>query len=273
MTSTERATSRILDWEGCFNVRDLGGLAAGKGLRLRWGALVRSDLPVRLTDRGRQALIDHGVRLIVDLRFVDEVVVDWETYPFKGEDGAVGPAYRNVPFHQWGGSGPDEQHVALYRAAQSRGELIQLDLDLNREGIAAAVAAIADAPEGAVLVHCHAGKDRTGIVVALILSLLGVSDSDMADDYALTARNLEPLILEWLNSMSDDPNERQRLREMAMPAHDAMLDGLAYLRSRYGSAEAYLRAGGVTDEQLARLRGRLLEPREQVPRADGIEAA
>jgi protein tyrosine/serine phosphatase len=270
LTSTQRAASRILNWEGCFNVRDLGGLAAGRGHRLRWGTLVRSDLPVRLTDRGRQALVDHGVRLIVDLRFVDEVVVDWESYPFKGDEVTVGPAYRNVPFHQWGGNGPDEQHVALYRAAQSRGELIQLDLDLNRDGIAAAVAAIADAPEGAVLVHCHAGKDRTGVVVALILSLLGVSDSDIADDYTLTAQNLEPLILEWLNSMSDDPDERQRLREMAMPAHDAMLGGLAYLRSRYGSAEAYLRAGGVSDEQLATLRERLLEPVQHV---DEIEAA
>ena len=270
LTRTETPITRILEWEGCFNVRDLGGLTAGSGHRVRWGALVRSDLPVRLTEKGRQALVDHGVRLIIDLRFNDEVVVDWDQYPFKGESGEPGPAYRHSPFHEWGEEGPDPERVARYRSAQTRAELIQLDLDLNRDGIARAVAAIADAPAGAVLVHCHAGKDRTGIVVALILSLLGVSDEDIADDYALTAQNIEPLIVEWLNSMSEDPDERQRLREMAMPASDAMLDGLAYLRSRHGSAEAYLRAGGVSVEQLAKLRDRLLE---QVPHVDSVEAA
>lgn len=261
---------RILDWEGCFNVRDLGGLSAGPTHRIRWGALVRSDLPVRLTERGRQALLDHGVAVIVDLRFVDEVTVDWHLYPFQGGTDGHGPAYRHVPFHEWGEEGPDEQRVALYRAARTRAELIRLDLDLNQPGISAAVAAIADAPAGGVLVHCHAGKDRTGIVVALILSVLGVDEVDIAEDYALTAQNIEPLIVEWLDSMSDDPHERQRLREMAMPTRDDMLDGLAYLQSRYGSAEAYLREGGVSDEQLARLRDRLLE---QVQQVDATEAA
>jgi protein tyrosine/serine phosphatase len=249
---------RVLDWEGCFNVRDLGGLSA-EGERVRWGALVRSDLPVRLTERGRQSLIDHGVGLIVDLRFADEIVVDWHLYPFKGAPDSTGPGYVNVPFHSWGEEGPDEERVARYRAAETRAELICLDLDLNRDGIAAAVAAIADAPPGAVLVHCHAGKDRTGIVVALILSLLGVSDADIADDYALTAQNIEPLIVEWLDSMSHDPTERARLRNLAMPAREAMLDALDYLRERYDSAASYLLAGGVTDEQLDRLHERLLE--------------
>ena len=64
---------------------------------------------VRLTERGRQALVDHGVRLIVDLRFTDEVAVDWDQYPFKGEPGADAPAYRHVPFHVWGEAGPDRR--------------------------------------------------------------------------------------------------------------------------------------------------------------------
>ena len=276
LTRTQTPSSRVLDWEGCFNVRDLGGLSVGEGLRIRWGALVRSDLPVRLTERGRQALLDHGIRLIVDLRFVDEVIVDWDAYPFKGEADAPGPRYRNVPFHEWGDEGPDEERIARYRAAQTRAELIRLDLDLNPQGLATAVAAVADAPDGAVLVHCHAGKDRTGIVVALILSLLGATDADIAEDYALTALNIEPLISEWLDDMSSDTDERQRLRELAMPAREAMLDGLAYLRSRHGSAEAYVRAGGLSDMQLARLRKRLVEPVEYVDERDSsppVEAA
>ena len=62
----------------------------------------------------------------------------------------------------------------------------------------AIVAAVADARPGGVLIHCYAGKDRTGMSVALLLSLAGVSDEDIADDYALTMLNLEPLIGEWL---------------------------------------------------------------------------
>jgi protein-tyrosine phosphatase len=122
------------------------------------------------------------------------------------------------------------------------------------------VAAIADAPPGAVLVHCAGGKDRTGAIVAVVLSFLGVGDDEIADDYALTSLSLDPIITEWLDSQSSDPAERERLRALAMPSREAMLQTLAHHRERYGSAEAYLRGGGVTDEQLARLRGRLLEP-------------
>ena len=147
----------------------------------------------------------------------------------------------------------------MYEAATSRSELTRLDLELNWRGVAAAAAAIADAEPGAVLVHCHAGKDRTGVVVAVLLSLIGVTDQDIADDYALTASNIEPLIAEWLDSMSDDPVERERLRVLAMPGREAMLDTLAFLHTRYGSAEAYLRMGGLTDVQLQRLRARLIE--------------
>lgn len=262
MTLSETQTSRILEWEGCFNVRDLGGLSTGNGGQTRTGALVRADVPTRLTPTGRAALVDHGVRTMVDLRFTHEVALDWDVYPFRGlADGAdrVTVAYANVPFNMGRDPADDEAFHDAYRAATSRSELNRLDLDRNRPGIVAAVAAIADAAPGGVLVHCHAGKDRTGIVVALLLSLVGVSDDDIADDYARTAVNLEPLIVQWLDSITDDADERDRLRALAMPAREAMLDTLAHLRSRYESAEAYLRDGGVSDAQIERLRSRLRE--------------
>jgi protein tyrosine/serine phosphatase len=258
LTLADVDLSRVLDWEGCYNVRDLGGLTTGDGGRIRWGALIRSDIPTRLTEKGRKSLFQHGVRTLVDLRFKDEVASDWAAYPFQELDGPD-VCYSHVPFDTGRDAQRREEESAAYDAARSRAEFNRLDLDWGRGGIAAAVAAIADAPEGGVLVHCHAGKDRTGIVTALVLSLLGVSDDDIADDYALTTLNLEPLIVEWLDGLTEDPDERDRLRTLATPAREAMLDTLAHLRRRYGSAAEYLQAAGLSDAQMERLRARLLE--------------
>ena len=258
LTLTE-APSRILDWEGCFNVRDLGGMSTSDGHHIRWGALVRSDIPTRLSEAGRQALIDHGVKTVVDLRFPGEVADDWQAYPFQDEAGRTAVTRSHVPFNTGRDPAYDDQVHAAYQSATSRQELNRLDIDFNQTGMAAAIGAIADAPDGGVMVHCHAGKDRTGAVVALTLSTLGVSDEDIADDYALTALAIEPLIVEWLDEHSTTEEERDHLRMLAMPVREAMLDTLAYMRQKHGSAEAFLIGGGLSNDQLERLRARLLE--------------
>jgi protein tyrosine/serine phosphatase len=258
LTLTQSPT-RILAWEGCFNVRDLGGLPTSDGRHIRWGALVRSDIPTRLTEAGRIALVDHGVRTVVDLRFPGEVEDDWHAYPFQDEESRAAVVRAHVPFNLGGDPDQMEQMHAAYRSATSRRELNRLDIDFNQIGIAAAVAAIADAAPGGVLVHCHAGKDRTGAVVALTLSVLGVSDEDIADDYALTALAIEPLIVDWLDQHSSTEEEREHLRMLATPVREAMLDTLAYMREKHWSAERFLTGGGMTDDQLKRLRKRMLE--------------
>ena len=247
---------RVLDWEGCLNARDSGGLNARGGVVGR-GTLVRSDLLNGLTAAGAAALIAHGVRTIIDVRAVDEIADDWARYPFRDHP-IVG--YRNHPFSAGRDEAMMDQVRAAYGRASNREEINRADVEVHRQGVAAIVGAIANAPPGGVLVHCHAGKDRTGIVVALALAVVGVSDDDIADDYALTALVLEPLIANWLDAMSDDPAERSRLRHLAEPRREAMLDTLAYVRERFGSIEAYLQGAGVTAEQLARLRTRLIEP-------------
>ena len=263
MRLTDLHEQRILDWEGCFNVRELGGLPTAGGARIRWGALVRSDMPTRLTEIGRRSLIDHGITTIIDVRFHEELRDDGDRYPFRDEDAvANGPLPRHIhaPFHVWDEDiGPEPERTEAYRTAVDRSAVVRLDVDLNQTGIAAAAAAIADAQPGGVVIHCHAGKDRTGIIVAVILSFLGVPDDEIADDYALTQRTIMPLIEEWLDEMSQDPAERERLTALAWPSREAMLDALEHLRTKYRSAADYLRQGGVTDEQLDRLRKRLLE--------------
>jgi Protein tyrosine/serine phosphatase len=196
------------------------------------------------------------VRTVIDVRAADEIAHDWARYPLK-EHPTVG--YVNRPFAAAGETQMGDQVRAVYRAAQSREEINRLDLDIHRSGITAIVAAIADAPPGGVLVHCHAGKDRTGIVIAVTLAAVGVSDDEIADDYALSQLVLEPLIADWLEHMSHDPIEQQRLRLLSDPRREAILDTLVYLRQRYGSAAQYLLGAGMPAEQLERLWARLVD--------------
>jgi protein tyrosine/serine phosphatase len=240
-----------------LNARDLGGLTTVDGRRTRPAALVRSDTLCRLSPAGRAALIAHGVRTVVDVRFPSEIERDDPDHPFR--DGLGGVLYLSRPINVGRTAEEDAAILAGIRAAESRLELNLIDLDGNSSGFAGIVTAIARAPAGGVVVHCHAGKDRTGIAIALVLALVGVPDETIAADYALSGANLAGLTAEWLDGVSQDPVERARLLQQADPVPEAMLGLLAHLRRRYGGAEAYLVAGGAAPADLAALRTRLLD--------------
>jgi protein tyrosine/serine phosphatase len=256
MTQTA-PSDRVLPWEGCFNVRDLGGLPTADGRRTRWGALVRGDTLCRLTPAGQDELVRHGVRTVIDLRFPPELARDPVPHPFR--DGRDGVAYVSAPLNA--GQTPENtaEFYARYPTAQTRAELNVLDVDVNPVGIARVCATVADAAPGGVLLHCHAGKDRTGIVVAVLLALVGVADDLIAADYALSAWNLPGLTQEWLDSITQDPAERARLMRQAEPSPEAIQAVLDQLRTRYDGVEAYLRWGGLSDDEIAALRDRLLD--------------
>ena len=122
-------------------------------------------------------------------------------------------------------------------------------LERFRANVAAAFAAVARAPEGAVVVHCMGGKDRTGLLVALLLHVAGVDDEQIAADYALSEERLRPRHEAWLAEAGTEA-ERERIRRIAATPAESMLGVLEELERRYGSVEAYLRAGGVGDEEL-----------------------
>jgi protein tyrosine/serine phosphatase len=239
--------SRDLAWEGCFNARDVGGYPTADGRRVRWGALLRSDLICRLTARGREQLLDAGVSAIVDLRSEHELAAEPGPYATNTAHGSM-PLYLNTPLLDY----DDQETMARLAATRTFGEDYCVMVDGFRRRFAAAVAAIANAPEGGVLVHCHAGKDRTGIVVALVLSLIGVPKETIVEDYAVSADRLWPL---W--------EEQQRRAIPGLPPlspPEAMAELLDYLERAHGGAEAYLRSGGLTDDDVARLRARLIDP-------------
>ncbi|MGH2498523.1 MAG: tyrosine-protein phosphatase, partial [Candidatus Limnocylindria bacterium] len=147
----EPARSRHLDWEGCLNLRDLGGHPTEDGGETAWGAFVRGDTVCALTDAGRSSLRDYGIRTILDLRSASEL--EREPNPFANVPEEV--AYLHRPLNDPSvaeriGAMPKgaDRYVAMAEAGGAR--------------IAGILRAMAAAPAGGILFHCFAGRDRTG---------------------------------------------------------------------------------------------------------------
>jgi protein-tyrosine phosphatase len=250
VTTEQREWTRLLEWEGCLNARDLGGYATGDGRETRWGAVVRSASLAALTEAGRAALADYGVRAIVDLRLPAELADD--PNPFA-EPGDHGIAYINVSFIDPAAAPPD----AVSTLAE---DYLQM-LDRYRQGVAEAMTAVARAPDGAVLIHCAAGKDRTGLISALLLGLAGVPDDTIAADYAMTAELLRPREREWLEGLEPEERaEREAMLARYAPTAEVMSAVLEGLADRFGGVELYLLATGLGTDDLDRLRDRLVAP-------------
>ena len=245
----EREWTRRLAWEGCLNARDIGGYATAQGGETRWGEVVRSDSPAALTSAGRAALADYGVRAIVDLRLPEEISDHPNPYAEPGDHGI---AYTNVSIiDPAAGFPPDTITLA---------ENYLWMLDRFAGPVAEVMAAVANAPEGGVLVHCAAGKDRTGLISALLLGLVEVPADTIAADYALTAECLRPREEEWLENGPGERAEREAILARFAPTAEVMREVLDQLTRRYGGVEQYLVHAGVTQEDLDRLRGRLRSP-------------
>jgi protein tyrosine/serine phosphatase len=243
-----------LAWEGCVNVRDLGGLPTEDGRRTRLGGVVRSDNVRRLTDEGWRALAEHGVQRIVDLRFPEELAED------QPLDVDIDVVHVSVL-----GAGPDPEyvkeldaHLAVNDVADHYAWSYVDFLERYRERFGRAFAAIADA-EGTVVVHCFAGKDRTGLVAAVLLRLAGVDHATIGADYAVTAENLRLRWEAWLREARDE-EERAKLEKLQHTPAEAMARVVQEIERRYGDVASYLRAAGLTDAQLGRLRERLVAP-------------
>jgi protein-tyrosine phosphatase len=241
-----------LRWDGCLNVRDLGGHPTEDGGTTRWERVVRSDSVGKLSPAGWDALVAYGIRTVVDLRFDDERAAD---PPHSAPVDVVHVSLLGARDSDWL-AGLDERAAAEPDEVAST-RLVYLEmLETHAERFVDAVTAVADAPEGGVLVHCHGGKDRTGLVVALLLRLAGVDRETIAADYDATTPNLADGHAQWIAEAPDD-EERARRRRIAASPGPAMLAVLEDLERRHGSVADYLRAVGAGDEQLARVRARL----------------
>ena len=242
---------RTLAWDGCVNVRDLGGLPTDDGGETRFRAVVRADSVRQLSDVGWKALVEYGVGCVIDLRLHSELAVDPpRELPVDVVHVPVVPDL----------DAPDWQEIDEIRR---RGDDVTATRDVYLELLerynarfGEAVRAIAAAPPGPVLVHCLGGKDRTGLVVALVLRLAAVRPDAIAGDYALSGDCLAATNAAWIAEAGSEEERELRRRICATPA-ESMHDVVRELDRRHGSAASYLRAAGVPDEELVRVRARL----------------
>ena len=245
---------RHLPIEGTYNIRDLGGYAARDG-QTRWRQILRADTLHRLRDAGVAQLVDQGVRTVIDLRHEHELST--AANPLSRSPDV---AYRNISlFDQLtppgAGSDPERPTNVLL-------ELYKLALAERQTAIRDVFATMADAPEGLVLFHCTAGKDRTGIIAALLLAAHGVDRQTIEQDYAVTARMIAPMIEELIAGAMARGADIESFKLLLGSEPETMAAFLDHLELAYGGAEAYLECAGVTAEQRARLRTRFVEPSE-----------
>jgi protein-tyrosine phosphatase len=238
---------RRIQLAGVFNFRDAGGYPVEGGGSVRWRTLFRSDALHRLDAAGAAAVAGLGLRTVLDLRSHAEVEI--APSPVRGRVTHVPllPDLRDVSVAPQGAA-----HVDL-------GGIYRFFVDECAEPIAAAIGELCSDDALPALVHCSAGKDRTGLVVALVLAVLGVPDELIAADYALSAVCLDPSQTPVIGQLRASTGLGEDLTSALLGSPpELIVEVLDRIRARAGSVEQYLRAHGLSDAALSQLRFALI---------------
>jgi protein-tyrosine phosphatase len=233
---------RRLDFPGLLNARDLGGYPTLDGSTTRWRSLVRSDDLSQLTSAGLEALSSYGIETVVDLRWPDEVA----------EMPSPVQALRHIRYEPFSLCTPTQQEWRARRADNTAKELWnRAMLQHLRDELRQVLEIVATASAGPLLFHCVAGKDRTGVLAALLLALADVLPEAIAYDYAESFDNLRDGYLQRYA----DAEPAAIIDALQCPAQ-GVHNMLAYLEE-LGGTRAYLEAIGMRREHIALLRARL----------------
>jgi protein-tyrosine phosphatase len=239
VTSAVSGNQRHFQLERCFNFRDLGGYPGLDRRTIRWRRLFRSMTPEFASPDDVSALRSLGIRTVIDLRG-----------PRFNTSGPLGePPARRVAVGRRRALVPNPQALQAFRALPPE-EALPLVLDRMASSFAQAAGLVAES-DGPVLFHCRLGKDRTGIMSALLLKLLGVDDSLVLEDYLHSDGSLDQTRALLIES-GESPDEFDRQAQVVRaPAQRAVMEAvLRRLDEHYGGAYAYFRAHGVLKRQL-----------------------
>ncbi|MCX7568135.1 tyrosine-protein phosphatase [Sulfitobacter sp. F26169L] len=242
--------SRQIVLRGAHNVRDLGGYLTAQGTPVPMRRFLRGDCLHRLDDGEPERLHFEGLRMVVDLRTAREVRdapsrlarqrgVEWVNLPLFDALSPAALAEVEVP----------EGHplLAMYiTAIETRGAAIRTILSR-----------ISTVRDGAVLFNCTAGKDRTGIIAALLLGLAGVSHTDIISDYALTEQFIPELVSEFLSRSRANGGDVEAYAALLESPASAMAGMMEHLDAQYGSVMGYLDHIEIPTDVLSRLQVRL----------------
>jgi protein-tyrosine phosphatase len=239
---------RAVTFANVHNFRDLGGYVTGDGRTVRWHRLYRADDLSRIVGDDQDRFCALGIRTVVDLRRPHEIE----------QIGRI-PEIDGCSYHHVHLQHPQWPGVTFADTPARAAFVTERYLEMSEQaagGIAEALRIIADEANAPVVIHCIAGKDRTGVVSALTLSLLGVPDDDIAADYELSEA-AEEANWRWLSG-GDADRQARRWTDITVSPRQGMLDFLTELRRRHSSVEGYVASIGVTDKHLESMRSHLL---------------
>jgi protein-tyrosine phosphatase len=263
---------------GALNLRDIGGYPAADGRTVRARRLLRSAAMHSLGDEARAALAEIPVRTIVDLREDAEVAHEPNALgglpvttrrvpifstgtPVPALPAPAAPAAREDTAVGTGSAVADGARAARDAGAgMTLADIYTFILDGRGERLTAAVLALAEPGALPAIVHCSAGKDRTGLTIMLVLDLLGVPDEFIAADYAMTAALLGEEAQAALRRLTSETagGPENLPRDLLASPPELILSSLEKVRASHGSARGYLLAHGASDAALDALTEALL---------------
>lgn len=246
---------RLLSLPGAFNVRDIGGYTTVDGLQVRWGQVYRAGTLRYLTEAGLAQLSAWGIQAVCDLRTSHEAAAMPSILP-------PDTAYHLIPLHERGAGRGRILATLTFRPHRISDLVlygyITLMVEKNAPQIAAALRLIADPVNRPILLHCTAGKDRTGLTIALLLSLLGVPDAAILADFSLSNRfyeEVQAMIQQDAERLAVFGLKTGNLRPFLVAHPDSLRATLAHIRQTYGSVESYVCGrGGLDPATLTQLR-------------------
>jgi protein-tyrosine phosphatase len=220
---------RVVVFEGLHNFRDFGGYDAADGRQVRRGLLYRSDSLGKLSGRDAERFAALGMRTVIDLR-----------YPWEIDLGGRAPASDGLAYYNFSIEHRSYDQSQIDSAVDPVRFLADRYAEVAADGVAeigAALQIIATAGSAPLVIHCASGKDRTGLLAAVILGLLGVAADDIAADYALTELATDRLRADW--------HAFYPCRELPWPFYgrapgEVILMVLAELTAQYGSVRDYV---------------------------------